>query len=349
MPTPPYLFDCATPVLATTTRVMRADATPNAPTDNRRTLELRQDQYGERPTSLNGAYPRDLVIVTGDDEILSEWVAFGGPLGEAAAEHLAALMAAEQRRLDALALLEAAPPLPEATAERTATREAQGVYSREYAAAAEERARREAAVAAAEAELHKMDNARTFLIRWSEQGEGWGQWNDRYVTAYTEGVSAGLDLPPPVNWAGAEMEAALDIAFEGAKWRLVEMAYWRVVLANGRTLGWRSEHPKQALAQAVVYWNRGQEWLAYLAKTGRIVGSDWRGEQLGTGRTPSVEHAAKLAGLTEEEVIAACAGISVEELIASGQGYGALEHVATYGRCPSGPVGPYYHWARKAV
>lgn len=253
MPTPPYLFDCAVPVLATTTRVMRADATPNAPTDNRRTLELRPDQYDGRPTSLNGAYPRDLVIVTGDDEILSEWAALGGPLGEAAAEHLAALMAAEQRRLDALALLEAAPTLPEATAERTATRAAQDAYSREYAAAAEELARREAAVTTAEVELHKMDNARAFLIRWSEQGEGWGQWNDRYVTAYTEGISAGLDLPPPVRWVGAEMEAALDAAFPGAQWRVVEMRYWRVVLANGRTLVWYNHDPESALADTIIY------------------------------------------------------------------------------------------------
>lgn len=342
-------FDCATPILATTTQVMRADATPNAPTANRRTLELRLDQYGERPTSMNGAYPRDLVIVTGDNEILDEWAKLGGPLGEAAAEHLAKLMAAEQRRLNALAVLKAASPLPQATTDRMATRSDQDVYSREYAAAAEELARREAAVTSAQDELHKMENARAFLIRWSEQGAGWGQWNDRYVTAYTEGVSAGLDLPPPVRWAGAEMEAALNAAFPGAQWRVVGMAYWRVVLANGRTLGWYNHDPESALAHAVDYWSKGQEWLANLAETGRIVGSDWNREPLGTGRTPNVEHAAKLAGLTEEEVIAACAGISVEELVASGQGYGVLEHVATYGRCPSGPVGPYYHWARKAV
>ncbi len=345
----PVSFDCATPILATTTQVMRADATPNAPTANRRTLELLPDQYGERPVSLNGAYPRHLVIVRGDDEILSEWAALGGPLGEAAAEHLALLMAAEQRRLDALAALGAAPPLPEATRDRMATRAAQDAYSREYEAAAKELARREAAVAAAQDELHKMENARAFLIRWSEQGAGRSQWNDRYVTAYTEGVSAGLDLPPQVSWAGAEMEAALEAAFPGAQWRVAEMAYWRVVLANGRTLGWFNRDPNTALADAVTYWSKGQEWLAHLAKTGRIVGSDWNGEPLGTGKTPSVKHAAELAGLTEKEVIAACAGMSVEEVIASGKGYGVLEHVATYGRCPSGPVGPYYHWARKAA
>lgn len=342
-------FDCATPILTTTTQVMRADATPNAPNANRRTLELRPDQYGERPASLNGAYPRHLVIVRGDDEILSEWAALGGPLGEAAAEHLAALMAAEQRRLNALASLEAAPPLPEATRDRMATRAAQDAYSREYAAAAEELARREAAVTAAQDELHKMENARAFLIRWSEQGAGWSQWNDRYVTAYTEGVSAGLDLPPPVSWAGAEMEAALNAAFPGAQWRVVEMRYWRVVLANGRTLGWLNRDPESALINAMTYWSKGQEWLAYLAETGRIVGSDWNRQPLGTGKTPNVKHTAELAGLTEEEVIAACAGISVEELVASGQGYGVLERVAIYGTCPSGPVGPYYHWARKAV
>lgn len=329
---------------------MRADATPNAPTDNRRTLELRHDQYGERPTSLNGAYPRQLVIARGDDEILGGWAKLGGPLGEAAAEHLAALMAAEQRRLNALALLKAAPPLPKATTDRMATRAAQDAYSREYAAAAaEELARREAAVTTAEAELHKMDNARAFLIRWSEQGAGWSQWNDRYVTAYTEGVSAGLDLPPPVSWAGAEMEAALNAALPGAQWRVVEMRYWRVVLANGRTLGWYNHDPESALAHALACWSKGQEWLAYLAETGRIVGSDWNREPLGTCRTPNVKHAAELAGLTEEEVIAACAGLTAEELVASGQGCGVLKRVATYGTCPSGPVGPYYHWARKAV
>lgn len=340
-------FDCTTPILATTTQVKRADATPNAPPANRRTLERRFDEFGQRPSSLNGAYPRNLVLVTGDDEILGKWASLKNPLGEAAAEHLAKLMAAEQRRLDALAALEAAPPSPKATADRMATPAAQDAFMREYNAAAEERARREAAVTAAEAELHKMENARAFLIRWSEQGEGWGQW-DRYVTAYTEGVSAGLDLPPPVRWVGAEMEAALHAALPGAQWRVVEMAYWRVVLANGRTLGWYNLDPAVTLADAVSYWSKGQEWLAHVAETGRIVGSDWNREPLGTGRTPSVKRAAELAGLIEEEVIAACAGISVEDLVASGQGYGVLNRVATYGTCPSWPVGPYYHWARKA-
>lgn len=345
MSTPPFLFKCATPVLATTTQVMRADATPNAPDANRRTLELRPDQYDGCPTSLNGAYPRSIVVGRGDDEILMEWAALGGPFGEAASQHLAALMAAEQRRLDAQAWEGQAPRLP--SCKRLPNGEWIDVDMAAYAAAANERARRAEATGRAQDELHKMENARAFLIRWSEQGLGYDQWN-RYVTAYTAGVSAGFDLPPAVRWVGAEMEAALNAAFPGAQWKLVKMEFWKVVLPNGRPVGYGQADPDAALESACKCWQKGQEWLAHVARTGRIVGCNWNREPLGTGKTPDVKHAAELAGLTEEEVIAACAGISVEELVASGQSYFVLERVATYGRCPSGPVGPYYHWARKA-
>jgi len=340
-------FDCATPILATTTQVMRADATPNAPRENRRSLGLRPDQYGECPTSLNGCYDRSIVVCRNDDDMLREWTQFGGEFGEAAQTHLDRLLAAERRRLDAKAWSAQGPELP--TSKRLRDGSWIDVDWKVYTEVVEECARRTSAVVTAQNELNQMMNGLAFLLWWSEQGEGVRNY-ERYVTAHAAGIAVGLDLPPLMPWVGDEMEAALEATFPGARWRLVGMANWRVVLANGRTVGWMHDSPQRALEGAGVYWSKGQEWLSNIGRSGKIRSSDWCGNPPATGCVPNVENAATLAGLLEVEVIAACAGITVEEVMAVGSNpYDALDCMEAYGRCPSGPVGPYYHWARKAA
>lgn len=338
-----FSFCCRTPILATTTSVVYELAYLEAPRANARTAGLRPDQWGNRPHSDNGNYARASVIVRSDDEILSEWATLGGLLGEGAAAHLTDLMAAEKRRLDAWAWYRAAPQAVWSTRDATGARV--DVPMAEITAACNEQARRRDAAEAAEKAVNSMANARGWLVEWSGQGAGRTQWQ-RYTTAHAAGLAAGLDLPALVEWVTPAMEAALEAAFPGAKWRFVDMEWWQVVTADLRTFGGDPD-PGESLAHAMDMWARGQEWLRHVTKTGRLhQPSPW--ERAGMS-APNVKHGAAACGLRETEVIAACAGLTEAEVIASGEGYGVLEHVATYGRCPSGPVGPYYHWARKAA